>query len=348
MINNILFFTQGMALASVAFCTLYFLVLAPVVNRPQRIMGYILLLATIENLKDLPLLFSDIAADDWSRNMLFVCDIVIIPPCVFFTKELMCPGWLTMRRVIEHEWPFLLLILSYSLTALPPLQPFSCGILYVCMTYCLAYTLYNIYILNDEAKRFNLQLREYYSYTDNLDITWMRRLLIFFMLYMLIYAISVLFYSAIGDIVYYVCVIALWMVIFYYANRQQVAVEIAKQSVRVAEPCLSTPPSFADTLCQLMHEEKLFLNPRLTLSDVAIRVGTNRTYLSQYINQTYSVSFLDYINNLRLEHAISLLGTHGRTIADVAEQSGFSSLVTFRRYFKSRYGCTPGEYISVD
>ncbi len=52
-----------------------------------------------------------------------------------------------------------------------------------------------------------------------------------------------------------------------------------------------------------MSKEQVFLNPKLTLSDLALRVGTNRTYLSNYINQVLHQTFFDYINSLRLTYA---------------------------------------------
>ena len=46
-----------------------------------------------------------------------------------------------------------------------------------------------------------------------------------------------------------------------------------------------------------MTQEQLFLNHKLTLSDLALRVGTNRTYLSNYMNQELHQTFFDYINS---------------------------------------------------
>lgn len=93
-----------------------------------------------------------------------------------------------------------------------------------------------------------------------------------------------------------------------------------------------------------MSQEQVFLNPRLTLSDLALKVGTNRTYLSNYINQQLNKTFFDYINSHRLTFATELLLTTNYTLEVIAEKSGFNSLSTFRRCFMQKYSCSPSAY----
>ena len=56
----------------------------------------------------------------------------------------------------------------------------------------------------------------------------------------------------------------------------------------------------------LMLEKKLFLKHNLTLDLLAQEIGTNRTYLSRMFNQKKKMSYLSYLNGLRLDYAISL------------------------------------------
>ena len=93
-----------------------------------------------------------------------------------------------------------------------------------------------------------------------------------------------------------------------------------------------------------MTQEQLFLNHKLTLSDLALRVGTNRTYLSNYINQVLHQTFFDYLNSFRLKYASELLLTTNYTLEVIAEKSGFNSLSTFRRCFLQTYGMAPSAY----
>lgn len=97
-------------------------------------------------------------------------------------------------------------------------------------------------------------------------------------------------------------------------------------------------------LQECMAEEKLFLDRNLTLSGLAMRVGTNRTYMSNYLNTVCHQTFFSYVNSLRLAYATELLLTTQLTLAVIAEQSGFNSLSTFRRCFQRTYGCSALSY----
>lgn len=97
---------------------------------------------------------------------------------------------------------------------------------------------------------------------------------------------------------------------------------------------------------QLVITKQLYLTPNLKIGDVAKVTGICRTYISTYINQTKGVSFSDYINGLRVEHAKSLLSqnTDNTKIATLATRSGFSSEQSFYRNFFKFTGMKPLEW----
>ena len=82
---------------------------------------------------------------------------------------------------------------------------------------------------------------------------------------------------------------------------------------------------------QLIITQQLYLTPNLKIGDVAKNTGICRTYISNHINQTKDMSFSNYINSLRVEHAKTLLlqNTESSKIATIANQSGFSSEQSF-------------------
>lgn len=102
--------------------------------------------------------------------------------------------------------------------------------------------------------------------------------------------------------------------------------------------------NFQSRFDECINEEKVFLNPKLTLTDLALKVGTNRTYMSNYINRVLNTTYFDFINSLRLEHATEMLISTNFTLEVIAEKSGFNSLSTFRRYFISVHKCSPTVY----
>ena len=95
----------------------------------------------------------------------------------------------------------------------------------------------------------------------------------------------------------------------------------------------------------LMQEEKLYLSPNLTISDLSRAVGTNNAYMSAYLNNVKRQNFSTYINSFRLECAVQLLISDPTiSIEDVCNNSGFNSLPSFQRIFHNKYGCSPGQY----
>ena len=83
----------------------------------------------------------------------------------------------------------------------------------------------------------------------------------------------------------------------------------------------------------------------LTIKDLSEQLHTNRTYLSEYINTTYGVSFRDWITGLRIDYAKRLLVQYPKlTLADISERSGFLSPSHFIRLFKEKTGCTPTKW----
>lgn len=100
----------------------------------------------------------------------------------------------------------------------------------------------------------------------------------------------------------------------------------------------------------LNKNDKPFLNPDLTLDDLAALLGTNHTYLSSFINHRFGINFNDYLNSLRVEHACTLLLTQGQQLSmdQVYERSGFHSRSTFYAAFKKHTGVTPAAYLKME
>ncbi len=98
-------------------------------------------------------------------------------------------------------------------------------------------------------------------------------------------------------------------------------------------------------LNELMGEERLYLNPNLSLAQLAKKVGNLQTTVSQVINERLDKSFNHYVNEYRIAHAKHLLVSETHLNMDlVAERSGFNSNSTFFAAFKKIAGQTPAGY----
>ncbi|MCF8070486.1 MAG: helix-turn-helix domain-containing protein [Desulfobacterales bacterium] len=94
-----------------------------------------------------------------------------------------------------------------------------------------------------------------------------------------------------------------------------------------------------------MTIEKPFLDPGLTLSGLAGKLGMTTNHLSQVINSRFDVNFHTYINRYRIETAKKILQeTTEKGVLDAAFQSGFNSVSAFYAAFKKHTGITPADF----
>jgi AraC-like DNA-binding protein len=100
-------------------------------------------------------------------------------------------------------------------------------------------------------------------------------------------------------------------------------------------------------LCSLMETDKAFLQPDLTLPDLARSLDCSVNHVSQAINAGFGMSFFDYLNQYRIREAMLLLSPEDsaqQTVLNVALQVGFNSTSTFYVAFKKVTGKTPSEF----
>lgn len=83
---------------------------------------------------------------------------------------------------------------------------------------------------------------------------------------------------------------------------------------------------------------------KISLDDTAKFVHCNPTYLSRKLKEKTGLSFTNYLNTLRIQHAEKLLVNTNLTVNEVANQSGYCSLSYFYRKFKKKYNCSPDTY----
>jgi AraC-like DNA-binding protein len=102
-----------------------------------------------------------------------------------------------------------------------------------------------------------------------------------------------------------------------------------------------------DKLESYMNEKKPYLNPRLTLIDLAENFQIHPNLLSRVINDCFQKNFFDYINTYRIEEFKRLIKDpkfENYTLLGVAFEVGFNSKTAFNRSFKKITNLTPSEY----
>jgi AraC-like DNA-binding protein len=99
---------------------------------------------------------------------------------------------------------------------------------------------------------------------------------------------------------------------------------------------------------QLMQQQQPYLEPELSLSDLAQRMGLSTSVVSAVMNTGYGKNFNDFVNSYRVERVKALLHdptySHLSLLA-IGLEAGFNSKATFNRAFKKLTGIAPGDYL---
>lgn len=83
---------------------------------------------------------------------------------------------------------------------------------------------------------------------------------------------------------------------------------------------------------------------QLTLEGVARALHVNKYYLSHVFSDRLQMSFRQYLNHIRLDHALYEISTTDASITRIWEEAGFNSQRSFNRIFQASLGMTPLEY----
>lgn len=136
--------------------------------------------------------------------------------------------------------------------------------------------------------------------------------------------------------------------LIFYEQVEQVLEMAAAEDVQETDELNRMTPSFHTRIEKDINkwvEADGYVKQGLTIEDMAESIGTNRTYLSEYINSTFNMTFREWITGLRLEYAKKMLVEHNElTIAGVAEKSGFLSLSYFTKIFTEKEKCSPAKW----
>jgi AraC-like DNA-binding protein len=97
------------------------------------------------------------------------------------------------------------------------------------------------------------------------------------------------------------------------------------------------------------EKERGYLELNLKLIDLADRFDTNSSYLSKTINHYKGKNFSQYLNDLRIQYAVTKLKREKKlrkyTVKALAEEFGFNNSESFAKAFHSNTGLQPSYFI---
>jgi len=105
-------------------------------------------------------------------------------------------------------------------------------------------------------------------------------------------------------------------------------------------------PKTIGELTKLMNVDKPYLNPKLTLNNLAEKLEISPRELSFMLNSEFKLSFFNFVNKYRVTEAKQMLtdNTNKKTILEILYQVGFNNKSAFNRVFKELTGFTPTEF----
>jgi AraC-like DNA-binding protein len=206
---------------------------------------------------------------------------------------------------------------------------------------------------------------QYFSNDQQRDVSILYSTILFFLLIVIITILNGLLsqtslanYFLVGfNIVVFALLVYVMTVLLKALNKPTVFI-ISEKDLLANQPAAFFKPALSDaekkekeelaqTVLTYMQKNKPWLEPELTLEQLASQLSLKPRLLSQVINEVLQKNFYDFINHYRIEEAERLL-TNPKdkkiTILEVLYKVGFNSKSSFNSLFKKYTGLTPSEF----
>lgn len=314
-------------------------------NRVVRWLLSVMLFWFFIELKDTMYLIDEVYQSSFYGNLNLSIDMWCVPLAMLFMFELVSPKWVNIPRSIAIMLPSLLFTVAYIIFR-------NEQIIKISLLYSNIMGAVSVIIVYLASERHDKYIKRSYSYVETLELRWLRKVILLLFICLFIWTFIIWEMTWLGDAFFYIFSIVIWMIIYKYTvihvsvtmdDPEDAGLTPVPTRKKVSDDDTSYP--FAQALQHCMEDACLYLNPKLVISDVASAVGTNRTYLSNYINNTLNTNFYDYVNSYRINMARDILVSEDNySIEKVAESCGFNSVSTFRRSFVKETGLTPTQY----
>ena len=221
-------------------------------------------------------------------------------------------------------------------------------------------TIWNVaflYFAIKHYRKYRAWLNENFSDTEKIKFDWLRNFLYVFTFVFVLSAIFDFtnnFVVKLSYIQYFYFELVLAFVTYYlavagYLRSKTIELDFTPKTEETEAKKSLLPEKelgkLKAKLQNLMEVEKVYLEPNLTLTDLARRIGVNSTVLSYAINNGFDKNFNDFVNEYRIsEVKEKLKNADDSTLLGIAFDSGFNSKATFNRAFKKFTGVSPKEY----
>lgn len=195
-------------------------------------------------------------------------------------------------------------------------------------------------------------MAEIFSNPERFQLNWLR---IFNYALALSAFIAVFIYSVnpvklFGDerfLAYPLLLIALilWFLGIMGNNQKRLPDAVFSSPMPIPIDPVSSSSVLAEKLLQFFAEKKPYLDPDLKIWDITTELGTNRTYISNTINQEFNQNFSGFVNSYRVNEVKKLLKKDpGIPLKILVAETGFGSVSSLNRSFTENAGQSISEF----
>jgi AraC-like DNA-binding protein len=312
-------------------------------------------------------------------GLTYTFPIILGPILFFYTKSLVNENnAISFRNILLHTIPFLFIatFLIYDFYFLSPQEKLiyyeketqgeTSVFIYIAeffINFSIPfYSIVSLLLLKKHLK----QIKQSYSNTKNIDLLWLKIVLICMVFVSFVSVLMGLlsdYFNFIsfedGDNLMYITLTVIIYFLGYYGIKQKPILS-NDNPISQIETTPTQKPKYATSslkdgekekliqrLTKSMENEKPYLNENLTLKELAEKLETTPNNLSQIINEKFSKNFYEFINGYRINEVKSLLSNpkySHYSMLGIAFECGFNSKSTFNSVFKQFTGKTPSEF----
>lgn len=110
------------------------------------------------------------------------------------------------------------------------------------------------------------------------------------------------------------------------------------------QPLRDEEQQLASRISKLMQEEQPYLEMGFNRVKMAELLRVKQHVLSRIVNMSFGCSVTDFLNDYRIEEAKKMLKESNLPVTNIAFDTGFNSIASFNRVFRSAVGCSPTEF----
>jgi len=298
----------------------------------------------------------------------------LIGPCtLFYTRSVIYKDFRLKGIDLFHLIPFVIATLftifafhirstdfkrTFLEHALKDTGPLNWGSSVLIISYGFTYTI----IAFKAILRYQKILSNKLSNAGSINLSWLKFMLIgYIIIFLSLVAIIGLQYLKweghfpIRSLYILIPVLLIFITTILFKSLKQpeifsgISTEEIKEELKYIHSRLTKEDSgkYAEILENYMYTKKPYLEPDLSINDLAEKLNINVRIISQVINDELGSRFFDYINKYRIEEAKSLMKNPldpKMTILEIMYDTGFNSKSSFNTAFKKFTGKTPSDY----